>query len=961
MWDSLGVPCVHCGMTRERFQGNLPQLLERDRELAEVDACIERAAAEQGSFVVLEGRAGMGKSTLLAEARRRADRAGFAICTATANELESGFAYGVVRQLFEPAVGGVTNEERARLLEGAATLAEPVLDIGGGAEAGGEFPIMHGLYWLAANLSARTPLLLSVDDAHWADAASLRWLAYLLNRLDGIPVLVTMATRAPHGGPQGEVLAVVLANTRVRILPIAPLGESSVAALVRTTLGTEPEPVFTAACLRATAGNPLGLNELLRELRAGGVGPTSTAAPDLERRAPDAIARRVLRDLSLLGHEAERFARALAVIGDGTDLPLVARLADLEVDRAAEVADALQTADLIAFEQPPRFAHPLLRASVYDRLPAGARQKLHRRAARIVGSAGGEPEAVAAHLLRCQADGSLATVDWLRAAAPLAQRRGAPEAAISYLRRGLEEIDVEETGTRSAVLAELGAVEVKIGDPAAVLHLREALAGTTDNRARSAIMSNLAVAAELQSDEGACLDLLRAAIDELRGRDPDASTRLECILTELSRTDPRLGPSIHSSYPRLRELAQGVTPNAELARVTLAYLLSWRDGNREETLTLIGTDFGRKLLYSGRDLDGFGVIWSMGTLLAVDELHRAAGWCETVVREAVSHGHYPSLVPLAMFNKAYAEGRMGLLAEAEADAMGALEISQQHFPFWVPQAGARLGEILFERGKRQAAYDVLESLVIGPGVLRGTAEAEVREVRGRLRCARGWQQQGVADLEEAGRLCETLWQRNPIIWPWRATLAPVLAADCPDEARQMAQQYLNDARRSGFPRAIGIALRTLAGLGCDDSVELLRAAIQTLKAAPAPLDLARAFADLGSVLRRQGHRVEAREPLREALEIAARCGAVPLMEWVQEEALAAGARPRRPRLRGVDALTPSELRVARLAAEGRSNKEVAQALFITAKTVADHLHSTYSKLDITSREQLTSALGLSSI
>lgn len=110
-------------MTREPVQSNLPQLFERNRELAEIDACIKSAAAEQGSFVVLEGRAGMGKSTLLAQARRRANRAGFAICTATASELESGFAYGVVRQLFEPAVGGVRDGDRARLFEGAAALA----------------------------------------------------------------------------------------------------------------------------------------------------------------------------------------------------------------------------------------------------------------------------------------------------------------------------------------------------------------------------------------------------------------------------------------------------------------------------------------------------------------------------------------------------------------------------------------------------------------------------------------------------------------------------------------------------------------------------------------------------------------------------------------------------------------------------------------------------------------------
>jgi DNA-binding NarL/FixJ family response regulator len=154
-----------------------------------------------------------------------------------------------------------------------------------------------------------------------------------------------------------------------------------------------------------------------------------------------------------------------------------------------------------------------------------------------------------------------------------------------------------------------------------------------------------------------------------------------------------------------------------------------------------------------------------------------------------------------------------------------------------------------------------------------------------------------------------------------------------------------------------VALRTLAALERDaDAIDLLREAVGRLEASLSILELARAHLNLGAALRRLGHRVEARDPLREALEIAARCGAVPLAERAREESLLAGARPRRPRLRGIDALTPAELGVARRAAEGLSNREIAQALFITSKTVADHLGSTYSKLQITSRAELAGAL-----
>ena len=933
-----------------------PHLLERDRELAEIDACIADAAGGQGSSLVLEGHSGMGKSALLAETRRRTAAAGLMTCSAVGCELEGEFAFGVVRQLFEPAIAALSKLERSEVLGGVAALAEPVLDIGGESGARDQFAILHGLYWLAANLSARTPLLLAVDDAHWADSASLRWLTYLLNRLEGLSILVTIATRPPQSDPQHERLAPILAHARVRILQVGPLGQGSVAALVRTSLGAEPEPIFTAACLRATAGNPLGLNELLRALRSEGVAPTNQAAADLDRRAPDTIARRVLRDLTLLGDEGERLARALAVIGDGRELRLTARLAELEMGPAEDAADQLLAADLIAPERPPRFAHPLLRAAVYDGLPAGARQRLHRRAAEILRSEGAEPEAVAAHLMRCEAGGSVETVEWLRAAAPPALRRGAPEAAVSYLRRAL----AEDAGLaiRSATEAELGRAELAAGDGAAVAHLRDALSITTEPRRRAAILGDLALAVILQSDEGACRELLEQALDELHGSDLEAATRLECIARGLTPAGPGVRSSVESHYPRLRELARAGSPNPELARVVLAMLLSWRDGNRAEAVSWVGDGFDWNLLFDGRPLHTIIVTWSMLAILGIDELHRALGWCETVIREGAAEGYFTTLLTGTML-KATAELRLGHLAEAEADAVAAFEMSQQRSPYFVPSGGATLAEILFERGREQAAYETIESVRTAPGAEGGMMDALVCEVRGRLRCARGWQERGLDDLRASGRLCGLLGLRNPLIWRWRLSLAEGLAGKSRGEARRLAEEHLVDARRSGIPRAIAAALRTLAWIDQRDAVDLLREAVTAGERSPAPLELARALADLGAALRRQGHRVEARMPLLQALEIAARCGAVPLMERARAEAVAAGARPRRPHLRGVHSLTPSELRVARLAAEGRSNREIAQALFITAKTVADHLGSSYSKLDITSRQQLTTALELS--
>jgi DNA-binding CsgD family transcriptional regulator len=168
---------------------------------------------------------------------------------------------------------------------------------------------------------------------------------------------------------------------------------------------------------------------------------------------------------------------------------------------------------------------------------------------------------------------------------------------------------------------------------------------------------------------------------------------------------------------------------------------------------------------------------------------------------------------------------------------------------------------------------------------------------------------------------------------------------------------LRRARAFGAPRTLGIALRT-AGLveGGDPGLERLAEAVTVLNRSEAVLELARALIDYGSALRRFGRRRDAREPLRRGLDAASRCGAVVLAQRAREELLAAGARPRRERISGAAALTASELRVARLAAEGLTKRQIAQALFVSMSTVSTHLGHVYAKLDINDRRQLASAL-----
>jgi DNA-binding NarL/FixJ family response regulator len=231
-------------------------------------------------------------------------------------------------------------------------------------------------------------------------------------------------------------------------------------------------------------------------------------------------------------------------------------------------------------------------------------------------------------------------------------------------------------------------------------------------------------------------------------------------------------------------------------------------------------------------------------------------------------------------------------------------------------------------------------------------------MRGRLHAAAGEHRAALEELTAAGAAAEAWGVRNPATMPWRSSAAVSLATLGEHaQARALAAEELARARRWGAGRAIGVALRA-AGLAQPgrEGIALLDEAARTLAQAPAPLEHARALTDLGARLRRDGRRTEARDQLARALDLAHHCGGIALARRAREELVLAGAKPRRDALRGRDALTPGELRVAQLATTGATNRAIAEALFVTPRTVEHHLTSAYAKLSISSRDQLADAL-----
>jgi hypothetical protein len=415
-------------------------LLEREDELRELGALVAAACAGGGRAVLLEGPPGIGKTRLLDAARDRARGEGMAVLSARASELDRDFPLGVVRQLFEPPLVAADPARRARLLSGAAARAAPLLGVAGDASATtGEAPAhLHALYWLTANLADEAPALLAVDDVHWADAGSLRFLRFLLPRLAELPVLVALAARPPEPDADRQTLDAIATDPQTTLLRPAPLSRRAVGALA-AELGADADPDFVDACREATGGNPFLLRELLRELASEGVAPAAGSVPLVRQLAPPTVARAVLLRLARLGDDAWALARAVAVLGDGVPLRRAAQLAGIDADRAGVVVAALARAHILAPARPLAFAHPILRGAVHADIDPGELAAAHRRAADLLAAEGAGADAVAVHLLATEPAGDAAVAATLRDAARRAIGRGAASTAVACLRRALAE------------------------------------------------------------------------------------------------------------------------------------------------------------------------------------------------------------------------------------------------------------------------------------------------------------------------------------------------------------------------------------------------------------------------------------------------------------------------------------------------------------------------------------------
>jgi DNA-binding CsgD family transcriptional regulator len=560
--------------------------------------------------------------------------------------------------------------------------------------------------------------------------------------------------------------------------------------------------------------------------------------------------------------------------------------------------------------------------------------------------AGADAVELAAHLPNTEPAGE----EWAARALVSAGRRaladGAADVAVRHLRRALSE--PLSAPDRQALLLSLGHAEARTGDPGAVEHLQEAAAGPDAGLAVEADRLRAQVLV-LHEQAGEGIGVLRGALTAARDRDPQLADELEDDLIDV----------LAHHVPLRAEYLQRLEAAADEDRPTLlahlAFVRAITGAPAAEVL-----DLARRALAApaaggqGRFLHYYAI----EALMTVE----AAGEVAAALREATAMaqrmGSRLVAGPLTYMQSSWVawERAFGDLRRAEEQARDGLDlVVAARASAVVVTWRSSLAAVLLDRGRIAEADEHVAQL---PSPEPGPGLKESHAMRARLRLLQGRHEEALAELQTEFELER---QRGWAVGnrdPSRLTHVRVLLAlGRRDDARRVAERELAIARRRGVAGALARArLGHALTLDGGDAVDELRAAADAAEGSPSLHLRAETLGELGAALRRGGDRVASREPLGEARDLAHRCGATGLEQRFHDELMVAGARPRRMALSGVDSLTAAERRVAELAADGMRNRDIAEALFVTLKTVEVHLGHVYAKLAIKGRSQLAQAL-----
>ncbi|MGF0173883.1 helix-turn-helix transcriptional regulator [Streptomyces sp. Marseille-Q5077] len=936
-------------------------LIERRRELQALDAAFKELRrttdgvpqARRRGLLAFSGPAGLGKTALMTQARERAMASGFTVLSGRGGEKEQGSAFRVVRQLVQPSLARMDGAELRAFLGSWYDVMAAVL----GLEARGPAPapdptgVREGLDWVMTCLTIKkAPVVLLLDDLHWADAESLSWLDSFASRVDDLPLLIVVAYRPEELPSDAGELRTLVGHHGERPHDLACLTADGVAQIIRNQVGDRAEDVFCKECWSATGGSPFETVELAIGLAERKLSGSEGDLPAMRELAAAIKGPGLIERLEGLDTATVRFAHSAAVLGSPFSPQLAATIAVLGDETAAEATQKLRAARILTDGHGPEgeleFVHPLITTTIYRSIRSGFRAGLHNAAADAVLNAGYGPTAAARHLLEVPCEGSPETVQCLREAAREYLGAGATEAARRMLTRALKEPPLPED--RAAVLHELACATFLIEPTATVRHLQQALAEPdVDPDLRASIVYRLttalahtdrmAEAATVAAEEARQATnprvKLRMQADQfvwstMRADDPDSPARSR-TLARLSEQLP--GRSLEERYI-LGLRAWDAVLRGEPRRTALAYAekslrggMSWTDENR-----------------------GFEVPLSVALVFMYsDQPRRAEELFEQGIAECVGKGWHGSHLAFGQSIAGYVRYHRGCLAEAEDLVREGLRIAGKVDGIVAAQwyGVSVLIQTLLARGRITEARALADDNHFGEMAPNAVIYPDPRTVYAELLLAEGRHAEAAALLSAVGDWLDGRAWRNPAWCPWQLRLATALAPTAPDEAIHHAQDAVKRARDFGAASTIGQALHTLAEVtGGPASLDLYAEAIDHLEQSPASYELARAQVGHGAALSRNGRLQEAADRLYQGLEGAVHCGAEALAARAREELSTAGLRPLPLRYVQADTLTAQEHRTAELAVEGRPVTVIAKELHLTEQGVRQLLSSIYRKI-----------------
>jgi DNA-binding CsgD family transcriptional regulator len=878
-------------------------LLEREAELSLITDAVDGARDGRPRVVTVTGPLGIGRSALLSEAARRCG-SGALVLRAGAARVEQAFPFGVVRQLADCAPPGARPPMPRDDDELRTTLYE---------RAGGR------------------PLLLLVDDLHWADEPSLRWLELLVESPG--PAVLVVTGRAGAPGLAGKIFA-----HADHELPLRPLSGAAVETLVAHWFGEPGDAAFGEACRTISRGRPLVLTALLQESRATRRRPGASAVRALRAFRPPVLGTRAVQALAAEAPGTRELARVLAVLDGPADRALLTELTGLDPAERDTAVAALVSAGLVEDPAVPVFVHPGIREAVEAAMPAAEAADRHLRAARVLSDAGRPPKDVVRHLLAVDDPPGDWAVGVLRAAGRTARRRGDLPLARRCLVRAL--VGVPSGGReRAELLVELATVERSSAPVASLRYLTRALPRLASPGRRARELADVPTLMLEPAPEPLARELAQASA-AVGG---DLAVALEARLRYARITDithvtdsleafRRLGP-----HPAVR-----AGPHRELLSV-LAYTATLA-GRDAEKVAAVARRVVLAAPPSPADLRT-GVPLAARALLAAGLLNQADSWLASLtVLARRQWGDRAAETLIAESERAFSLACRGWHAEAAALASRLLDRCDPAFAPVTTRCCETLALVVAEAvapdvaGRALRRYRALEQALI-PGWLGHLVD-------GVLASADGHPEAALGHLLDCGREHDLMGWANPAVLPWRTWAARLQhRLGRTRLARELIEQELGLAEEWGTAPCLGRALRVRASLtDGPEGTELARRAIDVLEGSSGVLELAKAHLLLGRRLL-PDDRVEAAGHLGRGERLAKLCG----VESVDQAESS-----------GPDAaeLTPAERRIARRVLEGGANQQIADDLDISVRAVEKHLTKVYRKLGVPGRSGLSTVAHL---